>query len=188
MFSPIADIEVIQQRNKREEDSLLSSQVAQEIAIQTKKIIPDSVNTIQLKTDENQSQEIAMAIFKIISICETQPSDNKYANIPDILIKILDSLNQDFGLFIVYQGFKRTEDNQRSQYIKKRELSLFTLGLINLIPIKSSAAMVCFIIDKKNKKLRYYLKSSSDDRDPTVALTIKSMVYHSVMSYFQAEK
>ena len=87
----------------------------------------------------------------------------------------------------MYQGFKRTEDNQRDQYIKKRELSLFTLGLINLIPVKSSAAMVCFIIDKKNKKLRYYLKSLSDDRDPTAALTIKSMVYHSVMSYFQVE-
>lgn len=188
MFSPIADIKVIQKGNNGEEDSVLSSKVAEEIAIQAKNIIPDSVNTIQLKTNETQSQEIAVAIFKIISTCETQPSDNKYANIPDILIKILDSLDQDFGLFIVYQGFKRTEDNQRNQYIKKRELSLFTLGLIDLIPIKSSAAMVCFIIDKKNKKLRYYLKSSSDDRDPTMALTIKSMVYHSLMSYFQLEK
>jgi hypothetical protein len=188
MFSPIADIRVIQKGNNRDVDTVLSSKIAQEITIQAKNIITDSVNTIQLKTNESQSEEIAMAIFRIISTCETQLSKTKFVNIPDILITILDSLNQDYGLFIVYQGFTRTEDNQRNQYILKRELSFYTLGLIDLVPIKSSAAMVCFIIDRKNKKVRHYLKSLSADRDPTVPLTIKSMVYHSLMSYFQVEK
>lgn len=188
VFAPYADIRVIESRNKRQVDVYASTEVAKEISIQTKNILPDSIRRTSLQPGQQQYEAYAKAVTKIIKTCESQGSAKPYATIPDILIKPLDSLQQDFGLFIVYQGFKRTEDNYKDQYVAKKELSFYTSGLIDLVPIKSSASMVCLIIDRKNRKIKHYLKSTVRDRDPTLPYAIKSMVYHSLMSYFQQEK
>ncbi len=188
IFPPITDIRIIIKGDNKVRDSILSSKVGEEIINLTKTIIPDSVNAVQLYTNEAQSQEIAKAFFKIIKACEGQETTIKVAKIPDILMHLIDSSNQDFGLCLVYQGFTRTEENQTNQYIIGRGVDFFSLGLINFTPIKSSGTMLCFIIDKKNKNIRYYQKISTEKRNPIEKMVIKSLLRHQIMSYYQLEK
>jgi hypothetical protein len=188
LFPPITDIRIISIGDKRVRDSELSSQAAQEIIKQAKEIIPDSVKTFQLHSNEQQSGEVAKAFFKIIRMTEGHASKIKVAKIPEVVMHIMDSSKLDLALVIVYQGFARTAENQKDQYILGRGVNFFSLGMVNITPIESSAAMLCFFIDKKNKKIGYYKKTSTREMKPMEPKVIRSLVYHSIMSYYQLRK
>lgn len=184
----ITNIGVVKKGNKIEIDTILSNKVGGEIANQLKINIPDSITNRLFAATEAQLKEITEAYIYIIKRAIGQQQPVRIEKIPAILLQILDSANQDFGLCIFEQGFIRTDKNQTDQYILSKGLNFFSLGLFDAVPIKSGSTMVCFIIDRKNKKLKFYEKISWSERNPTELIVIKSQTHHLLMSYFQNAK
>ena len=183
ILPPLSEIKVIKTSNKLETDTSLTNKVRTEILYQAKTLIPDSIKTVQFEASDLQSQEIYKAFERILETAENKFKP-KSVKIPDFLLNLLDSTNQDFGLGIVNVGFLRTDKNQSGEYTKSVRLNFFTLGLYSFIPRKSFSTIICFIMDRKQKTLRFYEKSSWSERNPTETVVIKSQLHHLLMSYF----
>lgn len=186
IFPPISEIKVIKTHNKLETDTILSNHVRDGINIQVKSIVPDSIKSTQLKSDETQLQELSKAFADVIEIAENKFKP-KVIKAPEFLLNVLDSTNQDFGLCIFNRGFIRTDQNQSNEYTKSMGLNFFTLGTYAFVPNKSFSIIVCFIVDRRQKTFRFYDKSMWRERNPTEKIVIKSQLHHLLMSYFLSQ-
>jgi len=183
ILPPLTEIKVIRTGNKLVTDSSLTRQVQKEIFSNAKNLVPENINTEVLDFNEMQSKEINEAMISLVRTAE-KILKPKVIKVPEPLLLLLDSLNQDFALGIIDVGFIRTDENQSREYTKSMGFNFFSLGIYNFVPIKSFSTMRCFVIDRKQKAVRFYEKSMWQERDPTETIVIKSQLHHLLMSYF----
>ena len=205
VFPAVSNIRTIRINNKQEEDSILSINVAEEITSGIKELLPTNVRQTDMSIPEAVSAEYLKAITSLVKETNHQDTYLYPVKPPEKLLHILDSTGHDFGLIIVDQGYLRTDQNEVNQYAKKRTGNLLLMSFLGFlsfktspnstsvdiyssVPDKSSSAMICFIIDKKKKSIRYYKKEIWPRRDPTDNIVIRSQLHHLLMSYFQLEK
>jgi len=181
----IAEINLVDNKNELDYNPDLSDYAIEQIKLHYKKCIPDSVATEQIAYSANvDTPSFYNAVEGIVSAMKSYKNLNDVA-IPAELLELLAPAKSNYGLCIVSAGFTRTARNYKKQYIKLREANVLSLGLYNMIPIQSYSLMICFIIDKSSKKLVYYKRVLSKERDPSESAVLKSQLYDAMMSYYQ---
>lgn len=183
VFPVISEIKVIKIRDKLETDTNLSNYVRNEIVNQVKTIVPDSINATLLKNQEFRLKEIYKCLNDVVKIVESKFKP-KTIKAPELLLQLLETTGSDLGLCIFDRGFIRTDENQSKEYTKSVELNVLSLGVYSLFPNKSFSTMICFVVDRKQKTLSFYDKSTWREGNPTETVVIKSQLHRLLMSYF----
>lgn len=186
IMPPVASMYTINKGNKWEFDSEKSDSITTSISDLIPKMLPESLIATTLTLEDSDFEEYDSAVIEMVIRLER--NDNFKLIIPSILLQLLDSSPGDFGLFIYEEGFSRTQFNYVSQDLKGLTLKAATFGRLQWIPYKASSTMACFIIDKKNKTIKYYRKSIRKEKDPMDVIALKSQLYHLLMSYFQKQR
>jgi hypothetical protein len=170
-------------------DYPLSLEVYQEMSRIMKAQLPENVKVKTITTDSVMQRNILNAAQKIVRDIEKRKKRIKKVVIPEVLIKSLDSANEDFGFVILESGFARTYNNYINHLIYNRDPSLLLgMGTVEYTPYKEGSMLIGFIIDKKNRNLAYYKKIFWQQRDPTEKIVIKAQLHDLMMSYFQHAK
>lgn len=195
VIPPVVDFGVIRTADHPETDSVMSKKaeltilkVVQEMLSEfTQPVIPNSAS---------RPQNSYEAVGQIIRAHDKSFKPKlEEVPIPQTFLKYMDSLKFSYGLCIGYQGFVRTKDNEVNGFRKRGTLNLLGASLFNFAPgvvaipgkvnIESSAAtMICFLINRKDKRLVYFGKTSTIDENPLDIITIKRNLRYLLMSYF----
>jgi hypothetical protein len=185
IFPPLTEINIIATGNKAELDTTLSKKVRLELISKTIALLEDSVKLIPFNGNDFQLQEVNKAIAHTLSVAENIYKPKKI-DAPALLLNLLDSANEDYGLCIANVGFIRTAENEVKEFSKAAGINLFTIAAFNLrLKVNNSlSSMACFIVNRKQKTLHFYLRSNIADSNPVNPIFIKSQLRHLLMSYF----
>ena len=150
LAGPFTDVRIIETGNRQEFDYSLSLDVYTEMNKQIKALIPDDVKVKTLIADSVTQRNILNASERIIMDIEKRKRPISKVTIPDVLIKRLDSANQDFGFVILERGFARTYSNYANHLLyNSAAVNLLSLGSVDYLPYKEGSMVIGFIIDKK---------------------------------------
>lgn len=189
LAGPFTDIRTIVTGNRQEFDYSLSFDVYTEMSKQIKTLIPDGVKIKTVMADSVTQRNILNAAEGIIKDIEKRSKAIRKVSIPDVLIKSLETANEDFGFVILESGFARTRKKYTNHLLYNRAaVILLSMGSVDYIPYKEGSMLIGFIVDRKNKNLAYYKKIIWAQRDPTEKIVIKAQLHDLMMSYFQHAK
>lgn len=184
VFPVHSQIAVIEKGDKKTNDENLSSEAETEIKDQLKKFIPVSLSTNYLECKKEKKEEIIQSIIQLIKTTKSAISP-QYVRVPDMLLNVLDSLGENYGLLIFQEGFTRTQKNLMNQQIKRRAIAYASLGIYDTTPNESYSVMIGVLIDKKNNRLSMYKELYFRNRDPNEEVVIRSQIRDIILSYFQ---
>lgn len=187
IFPIYAKIDVIASGDKRTKSETLSSQNESSITTLLEKYIPDSIKKQFLVCNDSLKEEISKSGISLIKSIKISLLP-KTIDVPNSLFKVLDSLNKDYGLFILNAGFTRTPENLVKQYIVRKEISIASLGFYNTEPNKSYSIMIGVLIDKKRRKISYYKELYWKNRNPNESLVLNSQLRDIMLYYFQTTR
>ncbi|MEO6548070.1 MAG: hypothetical protein ABIN94_08725 [Ferruginibacter sp.] len=186
VFPPVTEISVIYKKDNPEKSELFSDMASKEIDLQLKAILPGTKRYYQFHSDSSQKEIIHTAIQLMNSV--EGGRSIRGIKIPELLLQQLDSINEDFGLFVFFSGFTRAKENLTKEYVRRQGMALATIGIYQTVPNSAYSIMICFIVDRKNKNLAMYRKTKWKLRDPTDKLVVKSQLRDLLMRYFQSAK
>ena len=176
-----ANIQVIETGNKLKRSKSASEESATEISAQERKYIPSSVQAKYVEPDAKLLEEIANSgMMKTIREINSVHNRSKIS-VPKILLKILDSLKEDYGLFIYQVGIMRTFENLKNKYYLRKVIGVPSFGVYN----SSCSVMIGILIDNKKQKVIKYKELYLDNRDPNERFVISFQVRQLIESCFQ---
>ena len=184
IFPTYSKISVIEKGDKRVKSESFSGEAESEIKTQLINYIPSAVTKKFLESDSTLKENINTSGIKLIKSLKASLSPRK-VEVPGFLLNILDSLDQDYGLLIVQDGFTRTSGNLKTQYIKRKEIALATLGFYNTEPNSSYSVMIGVLIDKKRKQISLYKELYWRNKEPNDKFVIRSQIRDIILYYFQ---
>jgi len=183
VFPVYSEISVIAKGNKFVRSDSFSTIAEQRIRSQMQNYFPSRINKYFLQNDQHFDAEVSKYAYQLIKNLKTGTSVYRM-DPPPFLLQVLDSLKQDFGLFVLQLGFTRTPDNLISQYIKGQNLTIATLGFLNYEPTKSYAAMLGFVINRFERKVIMFRDIRWPLRDPNDDLVVKVQVRDIILGFF----
>jgi len=184
IFPTHSEVDVIETRDKRVKSEALSEEAANEINAQLVKYIPSNINTKYLECDSQLQKEIANSNIKLIKAVKTALNPDKVV-VPDFLLHVLDSLGENYGLFLYHGGFTRSYGNITTEYTRRKIIGVASLGFYNTEPNSTYSIMIGILIDKKRKKISMYKELFWRNRDPNEEVVIRSQVRDIILTYFQ---
>lgn len=125
IFPGYSTIEIIKAGDKHIRNESFSQEAENEIKSQLIKYIPSTVQTKYLECNDKLREEIANSGINLINTIKGSFSPGKI-NAPNLLLNVLDSLGENYGLFIYHGGFTRTPENLEKQYFKLKMLGVAT--------------------------------------------------------------
>lgn len=123
IFPIYSKIEIIENGNRTITSESFSSEAEIEIKNKLKIYIPSTVNKNFFICQSDLAENIIKSNTQLIKISQKAFYLNKVI-VPKFLLNLLDSLGENYGLFIFHRGFTRTPENLKTQYIKRRTAAL----------------------------------------------------------------
>ncbi|MEO6454795.1 MAG: hypothetical protein ABIN97_12015 [Ginsengibacter sp.] len=184
IFPNYSNIKVIEIGDKQVRSESFSQDAENEIRGQLIKYIPSTVKTKYLECNDKLGEEIVNSNIHLIRAVKGSSFPSK-VNAPKFLLNILDSLGENYGLFIFQSGFTRTLENLKKQYFKRKTIEIASLGIYDTEPNSSYSIMIGVIVDKKRGKVSMYKELYWRNRNPNEEVVIRSQVRDIILSYFQ---
>lgn len=184
VFPPYSIIDVIETRDKRMRSEAFSQKAENEIKNHLVKYIPSSINSKYLECDSSLKEKIIIANMKLIKTVKGSLVPGKVA-VDGYLTELLDSLDNNYGLFLFHVGFTRTKENLKNEYIRRKELGLVSLGFYNTEPNSTYSIMIGILVDKQRKRISMYKELYWRNRNPNEEVVIRTQVRDIILSYFQ---
>jgi hypothetical protein len=184
IFPVYSQIEVIENRDKRIKSDFFSSGAEAQIYKELEKYIPSDVRKIYPEFNDDLEPGIINSTIKLSRTARSSLSP-KSVKIPALLLQVLDSLHEDYGLIILQAGFTRTRENEKIQYMRRRTTAFATLGFFDTEPNKSYSVMSGIILDRRNKKLLMYKELGFPNRNPNEEVVIRTQLRDIILSCFQ---
>jgi hypothetical protein len=181
----VVEISEINKGSRLENSPVLSRAVNIEILQEVRALVPPSIQTTVLESDDLQYEKISAAVITMIRSVEGKQHRLENVNVPDKLMQVLDSAGQDHALCVFNKGFTRTDANFSKRLRLNTGVNIFSLGHLNFPPAKSYSNMVALVIERKSKTIRYYQKNLWIQRDPSETLSRRTQVRHLFMRYAQ---
>ena len=187
IFPVHSQIDIIEQRDKRVVSGIFSAASETGIKKELDHYIPSGIHTAYLNCGGKQEEEIRNAGIQLVKTVK-RAAFVKKVEPPDLLLKMLDSLKEDYGLLVFHGGFTRTSSNFRTEYARRRTLAVASLGLYNTEPNETYSVMIGMVINKRTKRVSLYKELYWRNRDPNETVVIRSQIRDIILSYFQASK
>lgn len=183
VFPNYSKIDVIESNDKRIRSDAFSQESENEIRNQLAKYIPSHVSTKYLECNSNLEEEIINANIKLIKSVKGAMTPEK-VSIPEYLLNVLDSLGENYGLFLYHGGFTRSEENLKTEYFKRKVIGIASLGIYNTEPNRTYSVMIGILIDKQRKRVSMYKEIYWRNRNPNEEVVIRPQVRDIILSYF----
>ena len=187
IFPNYSKIDVIESRDKRIRSDAFSKDSENEIRNQLAMYIPSNVSTKYMECDSTLEEEIINANIQLIKRVKSSFTPGKAA-VPEYLLNVLDSLGENYGLFLFHGGFTRSEKNFKTEYIRRKVIGVASLGFYNTEPNSTYSVMIGILIDKQRKRVSMYKELYWQNRNPNEEVVIRPQVRDIILSYFQEAK
>lgn len=178
-----SDIEVIENKDRGIRNEVLSAAIENKITKHLENHIPASVDKIFLHFNDSQKKTILDTSMQFIARFRKAKFRNGI-KLPQVLSKILDSLNKDYGLLVLHGGFTRTPENFKTEYIRRHNISLYSLGFYDTYPYNSYSLMICMLLERKTGKVVKYKELKWPEKDPNAAIVIWAQIQDLISSLF----
>jgi hypothetical protein len=183
IFPVYSQIDVIEKRDKRIKSAFFSAGAEAQIYKEFEKYIPSEIHKVNPDFDDDLETAIINSSIKLVQTIRSSLSPSN-VKVPALLLHILDSLHEDYGLIILQAGFTRTPENEKNQYIRRKNTALATLGFFDKEPNKSYSVMSGIIINRQNKNPAKFKELSFRNRNPNEEVVIRSQIRDIILSFF----
>lgn len=187
VFPVHSQIDIIERRDKRMVSDRFSAESETEIQNQLNHYIPSGIHTAYLNCESKLDEDMRNAGMQLVKAVKRAAFPKKVEP-PALLLKMLDSLKEDYGLFVFHAGFTRTPANFRNEYARRQTIAAASLGLYNTEPNETYSVMIGIIINKEAKRVSMYKELYWRNRDPNETVVIRSQIRDIILSYFQSSK
>lgn len=150
IVNPLVDISSIESGNQRIYNKLMSDSITSILVNDTKSLFKDK-NINLVKLDTSAERKLYNEIFKAVTYIDRNFEISKI-KFNETMDSILLSNNIDYAMFIMANGFFRLGNNYINQFI----IGVFT----GYHPIKSTCHIRIMIIDRANKNIAFYRKTT----------------------------
>ncbi len=187
IFPVYSKIQVIEKGDQLITSESFSYNAEVEIKNKLAVYIPSQVNRRFFACEKELEEELIKTNAQLIRTSQKALLLSK-VEIPEVLLNLLDSLGEDYGLFIFHRGFTRTPENLKTQYIKRRTAATASLGIYDTEPNSAYSIMIGLLIDKKRKRISMYKELYWRNRNPNDEFVIRAQIRDLILGYFQNPK
>lgn len=178
-----ADIEVIENKDKGIRNEVQSAATEIKITKYLENHIPASVDKIFLSCNDLQKKVILDTTIQFMTRFRKAKFHNGIKS-PKVLTETLDSLHKDYGLLVFHGGFTRTPENFKTEYIRRHNISLYSLGFYDTYPYNSYSLMICMLLEKETGRVVKYKELKWPNKDPNAAIVIWAQIQDLISSFF----
>lgn len=187
IFPVYSEISVIEKRDKRIKSDFFSEGAEAQIYKELEKYIPSGIHKSSPAFGNELEAGIIKSNINLLRAIRASLSPGSLKP-PALLLHVMDSLNEDYGLIILQDGFTRTPENEKTQYKRGRNTAFATLGFFDREPNKAYSVMSGIIIDRQNKKLAKFKTLSFPNRNPNEEVVIRSQIRDIILSWFDQKE
>ncbi len=182
-----SNISIVTKGDKVATSEMFSIDAEDLIEKQLKKYIPTTVSTKYLEQNDPLKPAVIPAYMKLIKSIKISLMPDS-VKVPEEILIALDSLHQNYALFVYQYGFTRTVENFKNQYIKRRAINVTTLGIYNTVPNSSYSTMIAVLVDKNRKKISMYKELYWRNKNPIDEVVIGTQLRDIILTYFNSYK
>ena len=183
IFPVVSLIGTINDKDKVQESLFLSQEAEKQVIKNLKVFLPANITTKYLVLDSATDEQVKEVNINLIKRLHSSPLIRRMPA-PAYTLKILDSIEEPYGLFIFHGGFTRTDENYKAEYLKRRSMSLATLGFYNTVPNEAFSIMTGMLVDREQKTIAMYKELNWRNRDPKEEVVIRSQIRDIILTYF----
>ena len=187
IFPICSQIDVVEKKDQKIRSETLSSASEAAIKKHLDKYIPEDVKKYYFECNEQHQVEIINTNFQLIKSVK-RAVVIKNTKVPEYLLEILDSMKEDYGLFIFHEGFTRTQVNLEKEYTRRYMLGFETAGFYRTEPNAAYSVMIGLLIDRKKRQVAMYKELYWRNRDPNEEVVVRSQVRDIILWYYQNVK
>lgn len=188
LFEPLSYVSFIETGNKAALNDSLS--------LESKQLVIKTINTFRGKLPVTGELFVADSVVnrklakEIEFLCVVADRQKKISNlkVTPTIDSLLRSKGKRFGLLTVLSGFTRTKQNYSKQIIKGAAVSVLTLGMVYLEPVKANSTIYTMIIDVELNNIAFFKKVSRQDKDPLDGNILRKQITEAFNGYFWNEK